>query len=217
MRCCLCRVCLPCLYLVCVACVLSDMNGPAVRRHARIASALFAFSYLPLSFDIEIGPYDRLLATNAISSELGIWSWTDLSSLCTYLAPDFPTLPRPPTDHHGAQYCPDELTDDCYYRGSYACFDFDLPSCFWRRCYFEEPTSNDYLPVFSALVEASNGCFNLHALYSSEDPRIQRLSSYFCPSHGSRTGHAAHLKFGRSLSSRGCVAVVTLSQLSTEI
>ena len=90
------------------------------------------------------------------------------------LALEFPTLSRPPTDHHVAQFDPDELTNDCYYRCCHACFDLDRQSCFRRCCYFEELASNGYLPAFSALVGASNGCPNLLALYNSNNPTYVR-------------------------------------------
>ena len=181
MRYCLCRVLLLCLYLVCLACMSSDMNVPAVRRHARIACALFAFSYLPLSLDMEIGLYDRLLATSAVSSELEICSWTDLGTLCTYLAPDFPTPPRPPTDCIGIRSGHDEWTDDHHYRCSFAFCVLVGVSRFRRCCYLKEPSPNYRLPVFSALVDASNGCCNLFALGNSNKFTYLAAQQLFLP------------------------------------
>ena len=217
MRCCLCRVLLLCLYLVCLACMSSDMNVPAVRRHARIANALFAFSYLPLSLDMAIGLYDSLLATSAVSSELKICSWTDLGSLCTYLAPDFPTPPRPPTDCIGIRSGHDEWTDDHHYRCSFAFCVLVGLSRFRCCCYLKEPSPNYRLPVSPRVLRRQTGVVTCSHWATLTNSHIWRLSSSFCPLHGSRTGPAAHQEFCLSLPLGSGIATVALSQLSNAI
>ena len=72
-------------------------------------------------------------------------------------------------------------------------------------------------PSSPRLLRRQTGVVTCSHLATLTNSHIWRLSSSFCPLHGSRTGPAAHQEFGLSLPLRGGIATVAWSQLSNAI